>query len=260
MLLSRTVARSNGELVDNLKHEKIVTSNIVEETLKAVDRSYFTPNSQVAFIDLPQDIGYDATISSPHITALILELLRDKLPNGKILDVGCGSGYTATLFARMAGDTGKVLAIDNVQELVDQCIKNIETSHNYYLKTGRVEVRKADAWNFSEQSLRFDVIHIGASVEEVPDNLINLLAPGGIMIVPIGRAQQKLTLLKKSYKGEIDRTLTKIVIFERLAKEGESRGVAKDTRNPFDSRTAEERKGVKSVTLDNDERRAPRSK
>ena len=149
MLLSRTVAKSNGEMVDNLKHEKLVTSNIVEEAMKAIDRSYFTNSSEVAFIDLPQDIGHEATISSPHVTAVCLELLRDKLSNGKILDVGCGSGYTTTLFARMAGETGKVLGIDNVQELVDLSIQNIQSSHPHLLKSGRIEIRKADAWDVS---------------------------------------------------------------------------------------------------------------
>ena len=90
-------------------------------------------------------------------------------------------------------------------------------------------------------------------------NLVNLLANGGVLLAPIGRAQQKLTLIRKSYKGELERTLTKLVIFERLAKEGEARGFAQDNRNPFDSRTeTSERRGVKMVSLGDDERRAPK--
>uniref|UniRef100_A0A8C4WZI6 protein-L-isoaspartate(D-aspartate) O-methyltransferase n=1 Tax=Eptatretus burgeri TaxID=7764 RepID=A0A8C4WZI6_EPTBU len=95
----------------------------VYQVMLATDRVHYTKYH--VYEDLPQPIGYFATISAPHMHAHALELLKEHLQEGaSALDVGCGSGYLSACFARMVGKRGMVIGIDHIFQLVDDAICN----------------------------------------------------------------------------------------------------------------------------------------
>ncbi|NWW18381.1 PIMT methyltransferase, partial [Falcunculus frontatus] len=96
-----------------------------------------------SYQDYPQPIGYNATISAPHMHAMALELLKDHLRDGStVLDIGSGSGYLTTCMALMASilddKKGKVVGIDHIKGLVDLSISNISKHHRDLLMDGRI--------------------------------------------------------------------------------------------------------------------------
>merc|ERR1719326_1255043 len=91
----------------------------------ATDRQNFAPTGPYA--DRPQQIGFNATISAPHMHALALELLADHLvPGARTLDVGCGSGYLCACMARMVGPKGLVIGVDHLVPLVSLATDNVK--------------------------------------------------------------------------------------------------------------------------------------
>ena len=105
---------SNDDLVARLRESGIVTDDRVATAMRAVDRKNYVPFNH--YMDSPQSIGYNATISAPHMHAHALELLRDRLQEGaRALDVGSGSGYLTACMAHMVGETGCVVGIEHVQ-------------------------------------------------------------------------------------------------------------------------------------------------
>lgn len=102
------------------------------------DRKYYTPINP--YMDSPQGIGFGVTISAPHMHAHALELLSNQLTEGaKALDVGSGSGYLTMCMALMVGETGRVVGIDHIPELVNFAKSNIEKHKPGFLKDNRIE-------------------------------------------------------------------------------------------------------------------------
>jgi len=99
----RTQSSNNSDLVDGLLKGGIITSSIVEQVMKKVDRGNYSASKYDAYNDNPHTIGHGQTISAPHMHAMCLELLKDYAlrPNARILDVGSGSGYLTACFGRM---------------------------------------------------------------------------------------------------------------------------------------------------------------
>lgn len=145
----RCSSNTNVGLISNLKDANIIQTSLVFETMKKVDRLNYAPGPDVAYEDSPAPIGHAATISAPHMHAHALEILAPALNEvkaPKILDVGCGSGYLVTCFARMVqlnavaqaqgntskanitnlvNDGAKVVGIDYLEPLVQLSDRNI---------------------------------------------------------------------------------------------------------------------------------------
>ncbi|XP_020285316.1 protein-L-isoaspartate(D-aspartate) O-methyltransferase-like isoform X2 [Pseudomyrmex gracilis] len=169
--------------------------------MKCVDRGKFTHPSR-AYIDSPQVIGYGATISAPHMHAYALELLEDKLHNGaRALDVGSGSGYLTVCMALMMGKNGLAVGIEHIPELKATAEENIRQDHANLLRDGRVELVVGDGRLGYPERGPYNAIHVGAAAKEIPQALIDQLAPGGRLIVPLGRENSDQTLV------QIDKTL-----------------------------------------------------
>ncbi|CAN0131098.1 unnamed protein product [Discosporangium mesarthrocarpum] len=129
---------SNTELVNNLHDAGILQSRRAIEAMEATNRVHYSPDRP--FEDRPQYIGYDATISAPHMHAHALELLGDVIPehNAKVLDVGCGSGYLTAAFARLAGKDAVIYGMDYIPGLVELSLANIVKDDKDLLDSGRV--------------------------------------------------------------------------------------------------------------------------
>uniref|UniRef100_A0A914CXV1 Protein-L-isoaspartate O-methyltransferase n=1 Tax=Acrobeloides nanus TaxID=290746 RepID=A0A914CXV1_9BILA len=181
----RTGSRSQADLVEHLQHDLKLKSENVKKALLAVDRKDFCLVDP--YFDCPQSIGYNATISAPHMHAMALEYLSDKLVAGAhVLDVGSGSGYLTVCMAKMVGSKGKAVGIEHIQDLADLSIKNIRKNHGDLSQNGTLTIIQGDGRLGYPQHAPYNAIHVGAAAKEVPPALFDQLAVGGRMVIPVG--------------------------------------------------------------------------
>ncbi|EJW78603.1 protein-L-isoaspartate O-methyltransferase [Wuchereria bancrofti] len=172
-------------------------------TMLRVDRADFCPRNP--YLDNPEPIGCNATISAPHMHAAALERLKDHLTEGdKALDIGSGSGYLTTCMAYMVGASGKVVGVEHIRQLVDLSITNIKKNHANLLE-GRVLMVEGDGRKGYPQYAPYKAIHVGAAAPNVPDELLSQLAAGGRMLIPVGAAHsdQRFLQVDKDGKGKV---------------------------------------------------------
>ena len=118
------ISNSNTKLVERLISQAIITSERVAEAMRRVDRGDFVLEKSLAYEDCPLSIGYNATISAPHMHAYCLGWLESVLqPGAKVLDVGSGSGYLCAVFNEMT--RSKVVGIEHIPELVEISKENL---------------------------------------------------------------------------------------------------------------------------------------
>ena len=165
------------------------------EAMRTVPREAFVPDHlrEFAYEDAPLSIEADQTISQPYIVAVMIEAARLG-PDGKVLEIGAGSGYAAAVMSRIAG---RVYAIERHKELADLAAERMKR-----LGYGNVVVRHGDGRKGWPEEAPFDAILAAASGPDVPDVLLRQLAVGGRLVMPIGEPQAVQTLVAVTRSGE----------------------------------------------------------
>lgn len=210
------------EFVSSLEQYKIVKSESVGKAMRAVDRACYTRDPSEAYVDSPQPIGYEQTISAPHMHAWCLELLADCMKEGmKVLDVGSGSGYLTACMGSMLkqaypNNPGKVIGIELVPELVLYAQKCTKAANPDVLEPdGPVSFHLANGWEGAPEQAPFDFIHVGAAAESMPQALVDQLAPGGRMVIPVHSSprsyDQYLCLVEKPSSGDAAPTVERLM-------------------------------------------------
>ena len=165
--------------------------------LRRVPRHRFVPADRLdeAYADRPLPIGFGQTISQPYIVALMTELVRPQAGD-RALDVGSGSGYQAAILAELVDD---VCGLEIVPELASQATARLEQ-----LGYTNVRVHHADGYGGWPAAAPYQIIVVAAAPPQVPAALIDQLAPGGRMVLPVGRGNQTLRLIRKGTDGEVE--------------------------------------------------------
>jgi protein-L-isoaspartate(D-aspartate) O-methyltransferase len=202
MMLAGAITCAQSGNFETLRQEMVqaqirardVRSARVLEAMARVPRHLFVPESvrAYAYDDRPLPIGRGQTISQPYIVAYMTEALQLE-PQHKVLEIGTGSGYQAAVLATIAK---QVYSMEIVPELAD-------TARRALALTGyrNVEVRTGDGYLGWPEHAPFDRIIVTAAPPEIPKALVDQLAVGGIMVVPVGTGYQEIVVLNKSATG-----------------------------------------------------------
>lgn len=192
-----------------------------------VDRANYVPSvaRRSAYQDAPQSIGYNATISAPHMHAFAAELLLPYLNHGcSVMDVGSGSGYLLATLHHLVPRTGcntHIVGVEHIQELVRESIENLKRDGlGRELENGRIVAIQGDGRKGCSEFAPYSAIHVGAAAPCIPETLIQQLASPGRLIVPVecptGNYQYVGTLyinirdlyqIDKDVNGNVEKTI-----------------------------------------------------
>jgi protein-L-isoaspartate(D-aspartate) O-methyltransferase len=165
----------------------------------AVPRRAFLTADQVRFaaLDRPLPIGHGQTISQPTTVRHMLDLL-DVQPGARVLDVGCGSGWTTALLAYLAGPTGTVLGVEIVPELVELGRANLAgLPADARRGAARIVPAEPGVLGLPEEA-PFDAILVSAEAESLPASLVEQLRVDGVMVVPVAG---RMTRVRRAVTG-----------------------------------------------------------
>lgn len=195
-----------------------VRDSLVLAAMRTVPRHLFVPPAErgLAYGDHPLPIGEEQTISQPYIVAFMTELL-DLRPGEKVLEIGTGSGYQAAVLAEI---TDHVYTIEIVEPLAKSAAARLEE-----LGYDQVRVRAGDGYRGWPEASPFDAIVVTAAPDHVPQPLVDQLAPGGRLVIPVGDQFQELKLIARDASGAITEESKLPVRFVPMTGEAEEREV-----------------------------------
>ena len=166
--------------------------------MRTVPRHWFVPAGErrSAYLDQPLPIGYGQTISQPYIVAFMTEVLELK-PTDKVLEIGTGSGYQAAVLNEL---TPRVFTIEIIKPLAERTA-GVYRDRGY----SNIKTKTGDGYFGWPTHAPFDAIIVTAAAGHVPPPLVQQLAPGGRMIIPVGSPYevQHLVLVEKSTEGKV---------------------------------------------------------
>ena len=205
-----------AKMVDSAIVEAGVSDPRVIAAMRATRRHEFVPLAQrrLAYEDMALPIGASQTISPPFVVAYMTEQLEPK-PTDKVLEIGTGSGYQAAVLSPLVKE---VYTIEIVPSLGKRAAKTLSR-----LDYKNVHARVGDGFEGWPEAAPFDKIIVTCSPENPPPKLVEQLAEGGRMVIPLGeRFQQELCLLKK-VNGELERESLHGTLFVPMTGAAEER-------------------------------------
>jgi protein-L-isoaspartate(D-aspartate) O-methyltransferase len=185
-------AAARARMVEDQIRARGVTDARVLAAMREVPRHRFVPESErgLAYSDQPLPIGWGQTISQPYIVALMCSLL-DLAPGDRVLEIGTGSGYHAAVLSQLAGE---VYSIEIVEPLGRRAGETLAA-----LGYDNVRVRVGDGYEGWPEHAPFDAVVLTAAPPEVPGPLLEQLAVGGRLVVPVGGAwEQELQVITRT--------------------------------------------------------------
>ncbi len=200
-------------MVETQIRNRGVTNPEVLNAMKEVPRHLFIPDEYLdeAYNDYPLPIGYGQTISQPFIVAYMTEAVR---PTGKkrVLEIGTGSGYQAAVLAEIVD---RVYTIEIVPELAKESAERLKS-----LGYDNIICKYGDGYQGWEEYAPFDIIVVTAAPEKIPKPLVDQLAEGGRLVIPVGAAgavQELVLVTKRNGRTETRRlSFVRFVPFRRL--------------------------------------------
>jgi protein-L-isoaspartate(D-aspartate) O-methyltransferase len=193
--IGMTSQRTRDRLVQRLRDEGIENRQVLE-IIRNTPRHIFVDEALASrsYEDTALPIGFGQTISQPYVVARMTAALLETGPLNRVLEVGTGSGYQAAVMAPLAGE---VYSVERIRPLLDQARARLTK-----LQLRNVRLKHSDgSWGWPEFA-PYDGIIATAAPEQVPQTLLEQLAVGGRLVMPVGpQGVQELILLTRTPTG-----------------------------------------------------------
>ena len=187
-------------MIDRLREQGIRDERVLA-AIAAVPRHVFVEEALAsrAYEDTALPLGFSQTISQPYIVARMIELLRGGRELGKTLEIGAGCGYQAAVLAQL---TDEVYAVERIEPLLAKAKLNMRTIQQF-----KVRLKYADGQFGLPEAAPFDTLIVAAAATHVPNALLQQLALGGKMLLPLGSGEQFLLLVERRAEGFVETRL-----------------------------------------------------
>jgi len=208
--IGMTSQRTRLRMVERLR-EKGIRDERVLAAMGAVPRHLFVDEALAsrAYEDSALPIGFSQTISQPYVVARMIEsLIGDNGMPARVLEVGTGCGYQAAVLAQLARE---VYSVERIRGLLERARANLRG-----LRLSNLRLTHGDGNLGLQQAAPFDAIIVAAAARAVPQALLQQLAQGGRMVLPLKTAQvprgaQRLALLERGARGISETTLDEVL-------------------------------------------------
>lgn len=189
--IGMTSQRTRERMIARLR-EQGIGDEVVLAAMNAIPRHIFLDEaiSIRAYEDVALPIGFGQTISQPYIVARMTEILRDSKPLNKVLEIGTGCGYQTAVLAKVAKE---VYSVERIRSLLFKA-----RGHLRELRLSNIKLEYADGAMGLPQLAPFDGIMVTAASSHIPDDLLDQLAVGGRMVIPVGTGEQFLVLIERT--------------------------------------------------------------
>jgi protein-L-isoaspartate(D-aspartate) O-methyltransferase len=209
--IGMTSQRTRARMIERLR-EMGIRNEAVLAAMAAVPRHVFVEEALAsrAYEDTALPLGMGQTISQPFVVARMIELLLNgRTSLGKTLEVGAGCGYQAAVLAQLTAD---VFAIERLAPLLEKAKANMRQ-----LKQFNVRLKHGDGRLGMPEAAPFDSIIVAAAGIEVPPALLEQLAPGGRLVLPVGTSEQYLSFIERTPQGFVEKRLDAVRFVPLLA-------------------------------------------
>lgn len=202
--IGMTSARTRDRLIDRLRMEGIRDERVLS-AMREVPRHIFVDEALAsrAYEDMALPIGAGQTISQPYVVALMTEALIHGARLSKVLEVGSGCGYQTAVLAQLVN---RVFSIERIESLIAPARERLHA-----LGIGNVRMRHGDGYAGWPSQAPFDGILVAAAPGFVPPALVDQLALGGRLVIPVGaQGEQRLLTLTMTEQGVEEDTLARV--------------------------------------------------
>ena len=193
MLSAKNHSTLRRKMVQNQIEARGIQDPQVLAVMRKIKRHLFVQPQyrNMAYTDGPLPIACDQTISQPYIVALMTDLL-ELTPTSKVLEVGTGCGYQTAVLAELAKE---VYSVEIIPRLAKSAKTRLE-GLNYH----NVHLKKGDGHYGWQEYAPYDAVLVAAAPKDVPKRLIEQLAIGGRMVIPVGDSEQNLLFIRKNFQ------------------------------------------------------------
>ena len=192
-----TSQRTRDRMIERLCEQGIRDDKVLA-AMAAIPRHIFVEPAlaQRAYEDTALPLGFSQTISQPYVVARMIELLMAGRELGKTLEIGTGCGYQASVLAKL---TREVFTVERIAPLLERARENLRQ-----MRLFNVRVKYADGNLGLLEAAPFDTIILAAAAASVPKTLLDQLAEGGRLIMPLGKSDQVLLLVERGPDGMVE--------------------------------------------------------
>jgi len=188
--IGMTSQRTRERMLARLR-EQGIKDEVTLAAIGEIPRHIFVDEALAtrAYEDVSLPIGYGQTISQPYTVAKMTETLRAGRPLGKVLEIGTGCGYQTAVLSKVASE---VYSLERISPLVMKARKHLRE-----IRMSNIKLKHADGTMGLPDYAPFDGIIVTAAATHIPEDLLQQLAVGGRLVIPVGVEEQTLYLIER---------------------------------------------------------------